>query len=105
MGFDVIWRPIVIVSIQDMACFTATLSLRPFTTKSSRATDRTPTCYPTQIYCNKAQDNLPLSRGWAERGKCMCVAQTAPHCNTIAKVKGEFRVSEGIDMEKGWKTV
>ncbi|EYC07817.1 hypothetical protein Y032_0068g144 [Ancylostoma ceylanicum] len=32
-----------------MACFTATLSLRPFTTESFRATDPTPTCYPTQI--------------------------------------------------------
>ncbi|EYC41737.1 hypothetical protein Y032_0558g3414 [Ancylostoma ceylanicum] len=35
-----------------IACLTATLSLRPFPSKSSHATDPTPTCYPTQMVWN-----------------------------------------------------
>ncbi|EYC06883.1 hypothetical protein Y032_0073g752 [Ancylostoma ceylanicum] len=35
-------------TLRDMACFTATLSLRPFTAENSRTTDPTPTRYPKQ---------------------------------------------------------
>ncbi|EYC17645.1 hypothetical protein Y032_0030g2191 [Ancylostoma ceylanicum] len=36
---------------------------------------------------------------------CMCVGITAPHCSTIAKIKGKFWVSEGSDGDETWRTV
>ncbi|EYC23875.1 hypothetical protein Y032_0015g2883 [Ancylostoma ceylanicum] len=97
--------------VRDMACFTAMLWLRPFTTKSSHATDPTPTCYPTQIvfdptggtgkrveYAPFVHENGEKSIQFSSTAGVMIVQTTrgVPKALMAASASGSERTVEGV---------